>query len=205
MTTKAEKYPRAKGRIFVISSPSGGGKTTVVDALLRRVPWMVRSMSVTTRQRRPSEKHGRDYRFISVAQFEKLRDEGELLEWARVHEAHYGTPRTLVEQQLARGQDVILSIDVQGARQIRGRFGQKAVLVFLLPPSMKDLRQRLIKRQTETMASIRQRLDAAHQELACAEWYDYAVVNRSLDRAIAQLEAIVVAERLRIPSSSERR
>jgi len=205
MTTKAEKYPRAKGRIFVISSPSGGGKTTVVDALLRRVPWMVRSMSVTTRERRASEKHGRDYRFISVAQFEKLRDEGELLEWARVHEAHYGTPRALVEQQLARGQDVILSIDVQGARQIRGRFGQKAVLVFLLPPSMKDLRQRLIKRQTETMASIRQRLDAAHQELACAEWYDYAVVNRSLDRAIAQLEAIVVAERLRIPSSSERR
>ena len=191
------RAPR-RGKLFVISSPSGGGKTTVVQALLRQIPGLVRSVSVTTRPRRPSERQGVAYRFVSRQQFERLRVCGELLERATVHQASYGTPRTPVERALARGRDVILSIDVQGARQLRRRFGSRAVLVFLLPPSLEDLTARLIRRQTETPEGIRQRLQTARRELSCVKWYDYAVINRRLQEAIGQVKAIVIAERVRV-------
>jgi len=188
---------RRDGRLFVVSSPSGGGKTTVVQAVLRELPGLVRSVSVTTRPRRPSERHGSDYRFVSAPAFGTLRASGKLLEWARVHEAFYGTPKAPVERALARGRDVVLSLDVQGARAVRRKYGAQAVLVFLLPPSLAALRARLTKRRTDPPDAIRRRLAAARRELACARWYDYAIINHRLRDAIAQLKAIIMAERIR--------
>lgn len=182
------------GRVFVISSPSGGGKTTVVERLRQRMPRLARSVSVTTRPPRPGERQGRDYRFITEAAFQRLRREERLLEWARVHGAHYGTPREPILQALRRRRHVILSIDVQGARKVRARLGRLAVLIFLLPPSMAHLRQRLLRRRTETAAAIRQRLAAATRELACASWYDYAVVNDRLPNAVRRVGAIITVE-----------
>lgn len=178
-------------RVFVISSPSGGGKTTVVTRLLRAMPRLVRSISVTTRPRRAGERQGRDYHFVSPAAFQRLRRSRQLLEWAKVHGAYYGTPKGATLQALARGRSVILSIDVQGARQVRRALGRRATLIFLLPPSRDHLRRRLIKRRTETPASIRRRLAAATRELACATWYDYTVVNDRLERAVAQVTELV--------------
>jgi len=180
-----------RGRAFVISSPSGGGKTTVVERLRRRLPSVVRSVSVTTRPPRPRERQGRDYRFVSVGEFQRMRRAGRLLEWANVHGASYGTLRRPVMQALAQGRDVLLSIDVQGARQVRRALGRRAVLVFLMPPSLKALRQRLLRRRTENRAAMRQRLAAAEQEMACAGWYDYAVTNDRLERAVREIEALV--------------
>ena len=190
-----------RGRLFVVSSPSGGGKTTVVQAVLRELPGLVRSVSATTRRRRRSERHGADYRFLSVPAFQRLRAGGGLLEWARVHGALYGTPKAPVGQALARGRDVVLSLDVQGARQIRRRFGAQAVLIFLLPPSLQALKARLTKRRTDPPEVIRKRLAAARHELACARRYDYAIINHRLHDAVAQLKAVIMAERIRVKSS----
>ena len=194
----------AAGRVFVVSGPSGGGKTTVVNALLKRMPTLVRSVSVTTRRRRPSERDGFDYRFLSWQTFRRLRSRGALLEWATVHQALYGTPKATVERALARGRDVILSIDVQGARQVRRRLGSRAVLVFLKPPSLSALRARLLKRRTETPQTLHKRLAVARRELSCVRWYDYAVVNRRVAEAAEQLKAIVLAERARVQARNRR-
>lgn len=199
MSSRATVLTRARrGRVFVVSGPSGGGKTTVVRRLLRAMPRLVRSVSVTTRPRRRRERDGADYRFLSRAAFATLRRRGQLVEWARVHHASYGTPRASVERALRRGDDVILCIDVQGARKIRRQFGQQAALIFVMPPSLGDLRARLVNRRTEDAAAVRQRLAAARRELRCTRWYDYAVVNRDLQRTVSQLKAIVTAERLRV-------
>jgi len=202
MRTPPARSVARTAKLFVVSSPSGGGKTTLVAELLRQLRGVVRSVSVTTRPRRPVEQRDRDYRFVSREQFERLRAQGALIEWAKVHQAYYGTPRAPVERALARGRDVILSIDVQGARQVRRRFGRRAALVFVMPPSMKDLKRRLLRRKTETRASLRRRLAAARQELACGRWYDYHVVNRQVRQAVEHLKAIVVAERLRVTRSN---
>lgn len=182
---------RRTGQVFVISSPSGGGKTTVVGRLLRTAPRLVRSISVTTRPPRPGERHGRDYRFVTPAAFERLRQTGALLEWARVHGACYGTPKAPVMRTLARGRSVVLSIDVRGARQIRRSLGRQAVLVFLVPPSMRRLQERLRGRRTESPSAIRRRMAAARRELACAAWYDHRVVNDRLGRTVAAVKRIV--------------
>ena len=183
--------PRCTGRVFVVSSPSGGGKTTVVERLLRAEQRLVRSISVTTRPRRPGERHGRDYRFVTLAAFQRLRQGGRLLECASVHGEWYGTLKTPVLRSLARGRHVVLCIDVQGARQIRRALGACAVLVFLLPPSMSRLRARLLRRRTESPAAIRQRLAAARREIACARWYDHTVVNDRLDRTVRAMHGII--------------
>lgn len=180
-----------RGRVFVVSSPSGGGKTTAIERLRRRMRTLARSVSLTTRAPRPGERHGRDYRFVSAAEFRRRRRAGQLLEWARVHDAYYGTPARPVRETLVRGRDVILSIDVQGARQVRRVLGADAVLIFLLPPSMRDLRQRLLRRRTESRAAIAQRLAAAARELICASWYDHRVVNDRLDRTVRELQRII--------------
>ena len=183
---------RREGRVFVISSPSGGGKTTVVERIRRVIPQVLRSVSVTTRRPRSGERQGRDYRFLSVAAFQRMRRTGALLEWARVHGAYYGTPKRPILRALADGKRVILSIDVQGARQVRRALGTRAVLVFLVPPSLTRLRQRLQRRHTEDPASIRHRLTVAKRELACASWYDHRVVNDRLSKAVRDVKAIII-------------
>ena len=191
----APRAGRRHGLVFVVSSPSGGGKTTVVSRLRRRIRRLARSVSVTTRLPRPGERHGRDYRFVTREAFRRLRREGRLLEWASVHGAWYGTPKHPVIASLRRGRDVMLSIDVQGARQVRRALGAQAVLMFLVPPSLRRLRQRLLGRRTETPAAIRRRLAAARREVACAAWYDYSVVNDRLEHAVRDVQAIITAER----------
>ena len=181
----------------MISSPSGGGKTTVVRHLLQRLPELVRSVSVSTRPPRAGERSGADYRFVTPAAFARMRARREFLEWAHVHQACYGTPARAVRAALARGCDVVLSIDVQGARQIRRRLGRRAVLIFLMPPSLEALKRRLIRRHTDSRDAITRRLAAARRELACARDYDYVVRNRELAKAVHETTAIVTAERLR--------
>ena len=190
-------WGRLGGRVFVISSPSGGGKTTVVKQVQKQLPRLLRSVSVTTRAPRPRERSGRDYRFVASGRFRHLIRSKQLLEWAKVHDAYYGTPRRPVMEALARGRDVILSIDVQGARQVRRALGKHATLIFLLPPSMADLRRRLTQRRTETPAAVRRRLAAAKRELACAAWYDHRVVNDRLTTTVREVKEIVEAEMLR--------
>lgn len=190
---RAAASARASGRVVVISSPSGGGKTTVVRRLLRRMPRLVRSVSVTTRPPRGGERRGVDYEFVSPAAFTRLRRSGALLESANVHGAWYGTPKRAVLDAIRAGRDVVLSIDVQGARRIRRALGRRAMLIFLLPPSMDQLRQRLLRRRTDTPAAIRRRLAAARRELACASWYDYAIVNDRLSSTVARVKAVLRA------------
>ena len=167
----------------------------MVRQLLRRRRRTTRSISVTTRPARPGERAGRDYRFIALAAFQRLRRAGELLEWAKVHGAYYGTPKRPILRALAQGRDVILNIDVQGARQVRYALGERAVLIFLVPPSLEHLRHRLLRRSTDTPAAIRRRLTVAKRELACAAWYDHRVVNDRLDRAVREIAGILNATR----------
>ena len=167
----------------------------MVERLRRRIPRLVRSVSVTTRAPRTGERRGRDYRFISVAAFRRLKRSGQLLEWAKVHGACYGTLKRPIAQALAHGKNAVLSIDVQGARQVRRALRKHAVLIFLLPPSMARLRQRLLRRRTETPSVIRRRLQAARREIACASWYDHRVVNDRLGRTVRAVEQIMTAER----------
>lgn len=186
-----------RGRLFVLSAPSGSGKTTMLRALLKRDRNRVRSVSATTRPPRAGERHGKDYFFISRAQFRRGIARGKFLEHARVLRNWYGTPKDPIEKALKAGKDVLLGIDIQGARQIRrGRL--PATTVFLLPPSLKVLRQRLRRRATETPAQIRERLRLARKELKEVEKYDYAVMNDRLPEAVAAVEAILRAERHRV-------
>ena len=187
---RAKRAVRA-GQVFVISAPSGGGKTTVVKRLQRLLPRLVRSISVTTRPPRQGERAERAYRFVSLPTFQRFQREGALLEWAKVHGAYYGTPKRPILEALARGRDVILSIDVQGARQIRRALGQRALLIFLLPPSMAQLRRRLLRRRTEAPEAVHRRLTAAAQELACASWYDTTVVNDRLEHAVRVVRDLI--------------
>jgi guanylate kinase len=182
---------RRTGRVFVVSSPSGGGKTTVIDRLLQESPGLTRSVSVTTRPPRPGERQGRDYRFVTPQAFERLRRGGELLEWARVHGASYGTVKRPVLRRLARGRSIVLCIDVQGARQVRRALGDRAVLLFLMPPSMARLRARLLRRRTESVAAVTRRLAAARREMACAAWYDATIINDRLDRTVRMMRAMI--------------
>ena len=183
-----------RGVVLVVSGPSGGGKTTVVERLRRRLPRLVRSVSVTTRPPRTGERQGRDYRFVSPRTFERLRRSGQLLEWATVHQAWYGTPKRPVLRALAEGRPMVLSIDVQGAKKVRRTLGARAVTVFLLPPSMRRLRERLLQRRTDSPAAIRRRLMVARRELACAASYDYRVMNDRLGQTIRTIETIVKRE-----------
>ena len=187
--------PRRAARVFIISSPSGGGKTTIVARLRQALPRLARSVSVTTRAPRRGERNGSHYRFLSPAEFRRWKRQGRLLESARVHGAEYGTPKRPILQALSRGRDVLLNIDVQGARSVRHALGARAVLIFLLPPSLEQLRQRLMRRKTDTASAIRQRLAAAKRELACAAWYDHRVVNDRLERAARDILSIMKAER----------
>ena len=186
-----------RGRLFVLSAPSGSGKTTILSAILKLQPRAVRSVSMTTRPPRPGEKHGRDYWFVDRTQFERTRAQNGFLECARILEHWYGTPRRPIEMALKAGRDVLLGVDIQGARQIR-QSRLPAATIFLLPPSFAALRERLKRRGTETPDQIRARLRLARRELAELKQYDYAVVNDRLAEAIETVRAILKAEKCRM-------
>ncbi|GJE10851.1 MULTISPECIES: guanylate kinase [Methylobacterium] len=187
-----------RGLILILSSPSGAGKTTLTRAIAQDPAWALDlSISVTTRARRPSEIDGRHYHFIDREAFEDLRSRDDLLEWAEVHGNFYGTPRRPVEKVLGAGRDMIFDIDYQGTRQVRSKLAQDVVTVFILPPSMAELRQRLERRAEDSTETIEKRLANARTEIQRWVEYDYVIVNDDLQNAFRSLQGILAAERLK--------
>jgi guanylate kinase len=179
-----------KGLLIVISGPSGSGKTTICRNLIRMVRPSVFSISATTRHPRPGEKDGKDYYFLTEKQFQQKIRKGELLEWATVYEHHYGTPRKPVLENLRRGVNVLLDIDMQGALQVKEKYPQ-ALLIFILPPSLKAMKQRLLDRRQDSQASINLRVQKFQDELKYIPRYDHLVVNEDLSRAMKIVKKIV--------------
>ncbi|HXW25434.1 MAG TPA: guanylate kinase [Xanthobacteraceae bacterium] len=186
-----------RGMMLVLSSPSGAGKTTLSRKLLDKDPTVDLSVSVTTRKPRSAEVDGRDYRFIDMARFDAMVKGDELLEWARVFDDCYGTPRRPVEEALARGRDMLFDIDWQGTQQLREKVRSDLVSVFVLPPSMRELERRLRQRAQDSDGVIARRMATAAEEMSHWAEYDYVVVNRDIDRAFAEVESILAAERLK--------
>jgi guanylate kinase len=186
-----------RGLMFVLSSPSGAGKTTLSRLLIERMPGLRMSVSVTTREKRPSEVDGRDYLFVDKARFEEMVKRNELLEWATVFYNRYGTPRAPVEAALSAGQDVLFDIDWQGTQQLREKARADVVSVFILPPSAADLERRLQSRAQDSTDVIRGRMSRASHEMSHWAEYDYIVVNRDIDAAFAEVQSILKAERLK--------
>jgi guanylate kinase len=188
---------KKKGKLFIISAPSGSGKTTLCQKLVKRMPYIVRSISLTTRPPRKGEKEGRDYYFVTRQEFEKQKRRKNLLEWAKNFGYYYGTPKDKVLKLLAGGTDVILAIDVKGAMKIKKLY-PKGVFIFILPPSMPELRNRLRKRRRDISLEIDKRMKVARRELSYLPRYTYAVVNDNLKKATDRLEAIITTERGKI-------
>jgi len=186
-----------RGLMFVLSSPSGAGKTTLSRLLLERMPGLRMSVSATTRPMRPGEIEGRDYLFVDSARFEQMVGRHELLEWAVVFENRYGTPRAPVEAALSAGQDVLFDIDWQGTQQLREKARADVVSVFILPPSAADLEKRLHSRAQDSQDTIRKRMSRASHEMSHWAEYDYIVINRDIDEAFAEVQSILKAERLK--------
>jgi len=180
------------GDIFVITAPSGTGKTTLVRLLLSSLPNLVFSISYTTRPPRPNEIHGKDYFFVTKDKFKKMIAAGEMIEWAEVYGNYYGTAASFLQQTIEKGKDILLDIDIQGAKQVKQYFPQ-AVLIFLLPPSLEELERRLKKRATDPIEVIQKRLAAARREISAAKEFDYIVVNDILENALEELKAIILA------------
>lgn len=191
------------GSLFVVAAPSGAGKSTLVNALLALEPGIRLSISTTTRQPRPGEADGREYHFTTAADFVARADAGEFLEWAEVHGNYYGTSRLTVEKEMKAGTDILLEIDWQGARQVRKQFPDAAG-IFILPPSIEALEQRLHKRGTDEPHIITRRLLAAGGEIAHAPEFEYAIINEEFNVALAELSAIVKATRARFAQQAAR-
>src|SRR3954447_3538613 len=186
-----------RGLMFVLSSPSGAGKTTLSRMLIDRVAGLQMSVSATTRAMRPGEVDGRDYLFVDNAKFETMVKRGELLEWATVFDNRYGTPRAPVESALSGGRDVLFDIDWQGTQQLREKAGADVVSVFILPPSAADLEKRLHSRAQDSDDIIRERMSRASHEMSHWAEYDYIVINHDIDEAFAEVQSILKAERLK--------
>jgi guanylate kinase len=191
------------GMLIVVSSPSGGGKGTLIDRVLKTVPGVSYSVSYTTRAPRPGEQNGREYFFVSTAEFEAMLARSELLEWANVYGYLYGTSRAQVEKERAAGHDIILEIDVQGAANIRQLFADE-VSVFILPPSFALLRQRLVARGTDSPADLERRLRGAPAEVEQYRDFQYVILNDDINRASAQLASVIYAERARRQRQEDR-
>lgn len=186
-----------RGLMFILSSPSGAGKTTLADRLLTKDGEMVLSISATTRPRRPGEAHGKDYFFVSEEEFMRMKDNGEFLEWANVFGHYYGTPRSLVEDVLRQGKDVLFDIDWQGAQQLDEVAGEDVVKVFILPPSREELERRLRQRAQDPEDVVQKRMAKADAEMSHWAEYDYVIINYDLDESEELLRSILFAERLK--------
>jgi guanylate kinase len=186
-----------RGLMFVLSSPSGAGKTTLSRLLMERLGGLRMSVSATTRPMRPGEVEGKDYHFVDKARFEQMVKREELLEWATVFDNRYGTPRAPVETALSAGQDVLFDIDWQGTQQLREKARADVVSVFILPPSAADLEKRLHSRAQDSDEVIRGRMSRASHEMSHWAEYDYIVINRDVDEAFAEVQSILKAERLK--------
>lgn len=182
----------SKANLYIIAAPSGAGKTSLVKALVQKMPNLKVSVSYTTRKPRPGDREGIDYHFIKSQEFEAMIQHNAFLEYAKVHGNYYGTSRAWIEQAISQGTSVILEIDWQGAQQIR-QLMSDAIAIFILPPSVATLRERLIRRQQDEAEVINQRLDAAKSEIKHYEEFDYLVVNDHFDSALHDLEAIIQA------------
>lgn len=182
--------------LYVISAPSGAGKSTLCKEIIRRIAWIKLSVSYTTRKPRKGEINDVHYTFISEKKFKNMIHKKEFAEWARVHGNFYGTSHKRLKKLSKEGYDIVLDIDVQGARQIK-KTCKNAVYVFILPPSMNVLRQRLANRKSEDEKKIRQRLERAKDEILSYKEYDYVIINDKLEKAYRQLESIILADRIR--------
>ena len=191
------------GIALVICAPSGTGKTTLTKRLIAEFPRFAFSISCTTRAPRPGEVDGRDYNFISPEEFKQRRDAGFFAEWAEVHGNYYGTLRRTIEEQLQAGRDLVLEIDWQGAQQVRKAFPQ-AIGIFILPPSLPTLKERLAGRGTDSTEVIARRFAAARDEMRHVDEFEYVIINDDLQQALANLRSVVAAARLRYPNQRQR-
>ena len=188
---------KRKGILFIISAPSGSGKTTLINKLIDSLGGLSRSISMTTRPPRSGERDGMEYIFMEKDEFLRRKKKDEFLEWAKVFEEYYGTPKKYIKHIVEKGQDAILNIDVQGAMKIK-RLKMRSVYIFVASPSMGMLKERLVGRSTDSKREISKRLKVAKEELAHLSKYDYVVVNNMLESALESLRSIVIAERCRI-------
>jgi guanylate kinase len=183
------------GQLFILSAPSGAGKTTILKKVMANVANLSFSISHTTRAPRKGEKNGVDYHFVTVAEFQAMREENLFLEWAEVHGNFYGTSRPAVLAQLECGQDIILDIDIQGAAIIAADSSIQGISVFVAPPTLAELEKRLRGRGTDSGETIELRLNNAEKEMNAAEKYDYLVINDDLEEAVSTLQSVIIAER----------
>jgi guanylate kinase len=188
---------KSKGSLFIVSAPSGAGKTTLCRKLVSSLPNLQFSVSYTTRQPRKGEVNDRDYTFINRQDFRLMADKGEFIEWAEVHGALYGTSRKRLEELLDSGNDVILDIDTQGAIQIKERY-KEGIYIFILPPSLETLKERLKNRMTDSKEEIGKRLGRAIAEIKTFDKYDYVIINDILEDALMEFEALVISQRVSI-------
>jgi guanylate kinase len=191
------------GILFVVSSPSGGGKGTLIQRVLSRLQNLSYSVSYTTRKPRNGEVNGREYFFVTREQFSQMVERNDFLEWATVHSHLYGTSRSQVARDVSLGRDIVLEVDVQGAASIRNLV-QEAVSVFILPPSLEVLRERLIARGTDSAEELSVRLRNAPEELKAYKRFDYVIINDDVEQASAKLMVIIEAERLRLSRQEEK-
>lgn len=187
----------------MVTAPSGAGKSSLVNALLAKDPGICLSISCTTRAPRPAEVEGRDYRFVSVPVFEQMQQSNQLLEWALVHGNYYGTPRDRIDEATARGQDVLLEIDWQGARQVKQHY-PKAIGIFILPPSIGALEDRLQARGQDSQEVIDRRIRAASEEISHAPEFEYVIINQEFSVALHELIQVIHTARLRYASQAHR-
>ncbi len=191
------------GRLFVFSGPSGTGKTTIVDMIKKKLPDMGYSVSHTSRNPRNGEVHGQQYYFVDKDNFCKMTEAGAFVEWAEVYDNFYGTSFAGLDEQTAKGFDVLLDLDFQGAKNIRKHYAD-SVLIYLFPPSLEALQKRLANRGTDNEETRKMRLKKALTDMKQATWYDYAIINDDLETAVQKARAIVLAERCRISVQSRK-
>ncbi len=185
-----------KGILFVVSAPSGAGKTTLCQQIVAAVPGLKHSVSYTTRCPRPGERHGREYFFVDEPLFREMVSRGEFAEWATVYGHLYGTPKRMLTETMDGGIDVLMDVDTQGAMQIKQRF-EEAIYIYILPPSLQALRSRLLQRAGDSPEEIERRLKQAREEVWSYQHYDYVIRNDDVKQALKELEAIILTERVR--------